>query len=278
MGGKDSEKGGRREKGGKGEKGGHSGAELGGGDWSGKGPSRRGKGGGSGKGKGRGKKGGGDGCNTAQVERPQQGKGGLQLQSRLQDPPPPPQHWPGGSAAPQVPSSPSAAAAGQEGDAAHLRAKDEVFAEIRKVLDDNSRMQLADFDFRVRQHLHALYGSGGKERLREALAMLQSSTLTKDRPSIKKWPAYLLTLLKRFDADFASQDREARARARVEAAAMAAGDPIALGGAVPKALQLLHTPTPASADPGDPLSLDSPTGGPWASWGMPVPQSPVAAR
>lgn len=175
----------------------------------------------------------------------------------------------------------------QEGETAQTRAKDEVFAEIRKVLEGSSRMQQGDFDYRVRQHLHALYGSGGKERLREALAMLQATTAQKDRQAIKKWPAYLLTLLKRFDADLATQDREARARARVAAAA-AGGAGTPPSGAWPKALPLQRTPaqTPADFDPlsldFDPLSLDSPMGGSvgelWASWGMPAQQSLVAAR
>lgn len=161
---------------------------------------------------------------------------------------------------------------------------------MRRVVEGSSSLQQSDFDYHVRQYLHALYHSGGKERLREALAMIQSAIAKKDRQAIKKWPAYLLTLLKRFDADQASQDREARARARVATAA-AGGTREPADSVSPKAdsvspkalpLQLLPSSTPDPAHV-DPLSLDSPLGGsmgePWSSWGLPAaPQSPVAAR
>merc|ERR1719183_301018 len=99
------------------------------------------------------------------------------------------------------------------------RARDEVFAEIRALLDTNSALQLTDFDYRIRQHLHALLGSGGRQRLHEALEAIRTATARKTRKEVKNWPAYLGKLLKKNDDDIAWKDREARARARVEKAA-----------------------------------------------------------
>merc|ERR1719183_3139836 len=99
------------------------------------------------------------------------------------------------------------------------RARDEVFAEIRALLDTNSALQLTDFDYRIRQHLHALLGSGGRQRLHEALEAIRTATARKTRKEVKNWPAYLGKLLKKNDDDIAWKDREARARARVERAA-----------------------------------------------------------
>jgi len=274
------EKGSHREKGS--EKGGFSEQWSGGGEWIEKGAKGASRGGKGGKSKGRN---GGKGSDAGRSQREKQGRGnpeGLQPQLRPQDlvlPPPPPQR-PGDSSRGAEAPLPAAGQPTAEGDtAAQTRAKDEVFAEIRRVLEGTTPLQQADFDFRVRQHLHALYNQGGKERLREGLAVLQTATASKDRQAIKKWPAYLVTLLKRFDSDQASQDREARARARVAAAA--AGAEPALE---PKALPLVVSEVPSEgpeAANDDPFNFDSPLGGagglePWAAWRM--PSSPVAAR
>lgn len=108
---------------------------------------------------------------------------------------------------------------GEATEAACPRAKDEIFEELKKVLEGNSALQFAHFDARVRQHLHALHHAGGRARVREALGMIHSATMQKTRQDVKNWPAYLLTLLKKFDADQGSHDREARARQRIAAAA-----------------------------------------------------------
>jgi len=90
------------------------------------------------------------------------------------------------------------------------RAKDEVFEEIRNVLNANPALQIQFFDARVRQHLHALLGNGGRQRLKAALTMVHTCTLHKTRQDVKNWPAYLLTLLKKFDSDMSHQDLSER--------------------------------------------------------------------
>lgn len=99
------------------------------------------------------------------------------------------------------------------------RARDDVFSEIRDLLDTNSTLQLADFDYRIRQHLHALLGSGGRQKLHDALKAINLATSKKERRDVKNWPAYLRKLLTKFEEEIAWKDREARARARVEKAA-----------------------------------------------------------
>jgi len=99
------------------------------------------------------------------------------------------------------------------------RARDEVFVELKALLDSTSTIQLSDFDYRVRQHLHALLGSGGRERLHQALEAIKTATSKKTRKDVKNWPAYLGKLLKTFDGELGWKDREARARARIEKAA-----------------------------------------------------------
>jgi hypothetical protein len=101
------------------------------------------------------------------------------------------------------------------------RARDEVFSEVNTLLDRNSVLQIADFDYRIRQHLHALLGSGGREKLHSALESINSATSKKSRHDVKNWPAYLRKLLTKFEADFAldkalEKDREERAQAVAE--------------------------------------------------------------
>lgn len=88
-----------------------------------------------------------------------------------------------------------------DAEGAQTRAKDIVHSEVQSLLASNSTLQLADFDYRVRQHLHALYGSGGKQRLIDGLARIHTSTFQKQRKSVKNWPAYLGALLKKLDSE-----------------------------------------------------------------------------
>lgn len=80
-----------------------------------------------------------------------------------------------------------------------VRPKDAVFDEIQSLLDENPVLQIQFFDSRVRQHLHVLFGTGGRQRLRAALKMVHARTLHKTRQDVQNWPAYLVTLLKHFD-------------------------------------------------------------------------------
>ena len=86
------------------------------------------------------------------------------------------------------------------------RPKDEVLKEIQQVLSQNRVLQIEFFDFRVRQYLHALFGTGGRPRLRAALAMVHARTLHRTKQDVKNWPAYLVTLLKNFDPDKATEE------------------------------------------------------------------------
>lgn len=124
----------------------------------------------------------------------------------------------GGSVAERMRQSAPAPAA-DEKDGQASRARDEVFAEIKSVLEARACLQLTDFDYRIRQHLHAMLGQGGQPRLHEALETIKKATAKKTRKDVKNWPAYLGKLLKGNDDDVAWKDREARARARVEKAA-----------------------------------------------------------
>ncbi|CAK9088319.1 unnamed protein product [Durusdinium trenchii] len=83
--------------------------------------------------------------------------------------------------------------------AGSARPKEEVFEEIQHVLKQSPVLQLQFFDFRVRQHLHALFGTGGRQRLKAALTMVHARTMHRTRQDVKNWPAYLVTLLKNFD-------------------------------------------------------------------------------
>lgn len=78
-----------------------------------------------------------------------------------------------------------------------------MFEEIRNLLNANSALQIQFFDARVRQQLHALLGSGGRPRLKAALNMVHTCTMHKTRQGVKNWPAYLLTLLRKFEQDTA---------------------------------------------------------------------------
>lgn len=87
---------------------------------------------------------------------------------------------------------------GKPEDGAQMRAKDVIFAEIRSLCQSNPTLQVSDFDYRVRQHLHAIYGSGGLQRLIDGLAAVHTATAQKQRSDVKNWPAYLGGLLRKF--------------------------------------------------------------------------------
>eukprot|EP00929_Paragymnodinium_shiwhaense_P121650 TRINITY_DN9398_c0_g1_i1.p1 TRINITY_DN9398_c0_g1~~TRINITY_DN9398_c0_g1_i1.p1 ORF type:complete len:642 (-),score=150.62 TRINITY_DN9398_c0_g1_i1:373-2298(-) len=71
---------------------------------------------------------------------------------------------------------------------------DALIAQVSPVLEK------ADFDHRVRRALSGIRANGGSSKVTEALAMLKTSLLQKRRDSIQNMPAYLLTLLKKFEA------------------------------------------------------------------------------
>eukprot|EP00930_Biecheleria_cincta_P072298 TRINITY_DN59711_c0_g1_i1.p1 TRINITY_DN59711_c0_g1~~TRINITY_DN59711_c0_g1_i1.p1 ORF type:complete len:522 (-),score=106.60 TRINITY_DN59711_c0_g1_i1:13-1578(-) len=90
---------------------------------------------------------------------------------------------------------------GKGGDGSSKEIKDEITQAIEALLAlPETRLQKADFDQGVRRFLGALRGiEGGQQKMKDAMAMIQTYTVNKNRDSVKNWPAYLLTLLKRFD-------------------------------------------------------------------------------
>lgn len=80
--------------------------------------------------------------------------------------------------------------------------RDEVNAEVEALLAKvGPTLQPRDFDFRVRRQLFVLYSSDGLQKVRDALAMIWTYTSQKSRDNVKNWPAYLLTLLKKFEPE-----------------------------------------------------------------------------
>lgn len=100
---------------------------------------------------------------------------------------------------------------------AQPRIRDEIQEEVDSVVSRNSNLLKADFDGRVFQYLHAIHGVGGQEKVRKALEIIHLSTLNKQRSSIKKWPAYLATLLKKSFEDLGAEKQQDKDRARIEA-------------------------------------------------------------
>merc|ERR1719329_884458 len=49
--------------------------------------------------------------------------------------------------------------------------------------------------------------TGGRGKVRDALTMVHEYTAQKSREAVKNWPAYLLTLLKKFEPDLAAEGR-----------------------------------------------------------------------
>lgn len=76
------------------------------------------------------------------------------------------------------------------------RARDTVHAEIQVICDASQVLKQQDFDYRVRQYLHALYGKSGQAGVQKALALIHETTKEKKRDSVRNWPAYLCTLLR----------------------------------------------------------------------------------
>merc|ERR1719203_1019705 len=81
------------------------------------------------------------------------------------------------------------------------KAKDEVNHEIVTLVEEVAPLERADFDFRVRRFLLVLRSSCGLQKVRDALAMIRTYTSQKSRESVNNWPAYLLTLLKKFEPE-----------------------------------------------------------------------------
>lgn len=77
-------------------------------------------------------------------------------------------------------------------------------------------LQKRDFDFRVRRFLHEVCVHSSVSKVSEALAMVEVSTAGKRRDEIRSWPAYLATLLRRYDSKLYELLAERDRRSRVE--------------------------------------------------------------
>lgn len=121
--------------------------------------------------------------------------------------------------------------------------KDEIAVVVEEALAmPNAIVQKADFDSGVRRYLGALRGcQGGQQKVKDALAMIHTYTISKQRSSVKNWPAYLLTLLKRFEPDVFAKIQAAKG----EGKGADAGRPkMSAGEAAAKALPRKEPPPP----------------------------------
>jgi len=83
--------------------------------------------------------------------------------------------------------------------------------------DADGPLKPGDFDFAARRFLSELRSrdrSDGTERFQEALDMVFKYTSSKDRSSVRKWPAYVFTLLQKFDPSLWDELREKDAERR----------------------------------------------------------------
>lgn len=77
--------------------------------------------------------------------------------------------------------------------------------------DAEGPLKTGDFDFAARRFLSELRSrdrTDGTQRFQEALDMVLKYTSSKDRSSVRKWPAYVFTLLQKFDPSTWDELRE----------------------------------------------------------------------
>jgi len=70
--------------------------------------------------------------------------------------------------------------------------------------DAGGPLRVSDFDFPARSFLSELRRkdqADGTHRFQEAIDMVLKYTSSKERDSVRKWPAYVFTLLSKFDPD-----------------------------------------------------------------------------
>lgn len=95
--------------------------------------------------------------------------------------------------------------------------KKEIDLRIECFLERSSTpLQKRDFDFRVKRFLHEFCVHSAVFRVSEALAMVETSTAGKNRDDVRSWPAYIATLLRRFDPRLYDALAERDRRSRLE--------------------------------------------------------------
>jgi len=88
------------------------------------------------------------------------------------------------------------------------RNRDEVRNEILDVLKGRGHLQQGDFDFKVRQHLHAILGNSGRVKLHEALVAVSEISAKKKRTDVRNWAAYIVKILRSFHNGASTADVE----------------------------------------------------------------------
>lgn len=86
---------------------------------------------------------------------------------------------------------------------------DEALEEV--ISGHDGPLRMADFDFAARRFLGELRSrdrADGGARFSEAMDMVLKYTSTKDRSSVRKWTAYVFTLLQKFDPALSEEIRE----------------------------------------------------------------------
>lgn len=80
--------------------------------------------------------------------------------------------------------------------------KDDINAQIEALtIQVGGALEKADFDDGVHRFLVALGKNCGMQKVSDAFVMIHTYTAHKARSSVRNWPAYLLTLLKKFEPD-----------------------------------------------------------------------------
>lgn len=106
-------------------------------------------------------------------------------------------HARGGSSRSEAQSSASSSQRDMSSAQLHHVAKMQIEEAITKVLRLSPALQRLDFDGQVKQYLHAIRSKSGHTGVLEAIEVIRSAMVGKTRTSIRKLPAYLVTLLKR---------------------------------------------------------------------------------
>lgn len=95
----------------------------------------------------------------------------------------------------------------------------DVDKDLQRLCDDSPILRPMDFDFRCRRFFSELK-LRDTDRYNEAIDLLLKSTMEKSRDAVRNWPAYLYTLLRKFDPDLydelRAKDDERRQRERAE--------------------------------------------------------------
>lgn len=71
-------------------------------------------------------------------------------------------------------------------------------------------MVRSDFDGQVRQHLHAIHSVGGLEGVQTAMQVVHKIVIGKSRADVRRWPAYMVTILKKVHEELKAGPRQSR--------------------------------------------------------------------